>query len=699
MIADMNFSGRHIPHATLQGEASECAIACLVWILKYHGCDTDLPNLRRRFHVSSRGARLGTVAKCANEMGLDARPLRLDINGIEHLHIPCILHWDMNHFVVLIKKKGKIYHIMDPAVGMRQLANADIGMHFTGVALELVPGIAFKKGKSSLGKRRSLLMLALPNGIGRAAAYVLMLAGFIELLSLLAPLFLQWLIDQVSLTVDVRLLATMGAAFVLASSTQCLLTILRGRFLSRLSAMLGAGWATGLFSHLLRLPSAYFERRHIGDLLSRFNSVQVLQKTLSGAFIESIFDGLMSIVTLTLLFVYNTWLASVILIGFAAYMVARRFTFSRVRGASERQVSALAEQQSILAESIKGVRPIQIAGREHFRTMRYANVAGMVARSDLELQTLTINFSAYGKWLSSVQKIAVASLAAYLIMRNEFSAGMLVAFLSYADQFMVRAIGLADKATDFAMLSMHAGRVEDVAFEDIDSDESAHGGIPIADNTLAVTGLSFRYSSDEPWIFRNLSFVVNEGESVAIIGPSGAGKSTLVKLLLGLAAPTEGSIALGGVDVRTLGHVRHRQLVSAVLQDDTLFAGTIADNISFFDPDATFEAVVSAAVSAVIHADIMAMPMGYETQVGDMGSALSGGQRQRVLLARAFYRLPMILVLDEATSHLDLENERLVNAAIRRMRTTRIIIAHRLETINSADRVINLAAIGEQISA
>lgn len=238
------------------------------------------------------------------------------------------------------------------------------------------------------------------------------------------------------------------------------------------------------------------------------------------------------------------------------------------------------------------------------------------------------------------------------------------------------------------MLRLHGERQSDIVQcepENLGSDvsmvRSLRGG-------LELRGLSFRYAEGEPWVVKDCSFAVAEGESVAIIGDSGCGKTTLVKLITGLLDPAEGTLLFGGVESSRLGISNVRAMVGAVMQDDQLFAGSIADNISFFDPHLDFQRIHRAAERAAVHLDIAEMPMGYQTLIGDMGSALSGGQKQRVVLARALYREPRLLVLDEATSHLDVVKERLVNDAVRQLPLTRIIVAHRPETIASADRVL-----------
>jgi ATP-binding cassette subfamily B protein RaxB len=301
-----------------------------------------------------------------------------------------------------------------------------------------------------------------------------------------------------------------------------------------------------------------------------------------------------------------------------------------------------------------------------------------------------LGFSSASQLIFGVERIAVIWIGAVLALQSVFSVGMLVAYLAYKDQFAQRVSGLIDKWVEFRMLRLHGERLADIVLAEPERNQERTGTVteePMRAR-LDVVGLSFRYAEGEPWVLKDCSFTVEDGESVAIVGASGCGKTTLVKLLLGLLATTRGSIALDGWEIDRLGHQRYRQMVGAVMQDDQLFAGSIAENIAFGDDGYDQERVEEAARLASIHDEILTMPMSYHSLIGDMGTTLSGGQKQRVILARALYRQPRILFLDEATSHLDVERERLVNEAIRNMKLTRIIIAHRPETITSADRVL-----------
>jgi len=679
---------RRLP-VILQTEAAECGLACLAMIANHHGHDVDLAGLRRRFSSSLKGATLARVMAMAGRLGLACRPLKLDMGDLSRLRTPCVLHWDLNHFVVLksVGKRGIVIH--DPARGLRKLGMKEASDHFTGVALELSPAADF----APVRERQAVSMRALTGrvrGLVPALAQILMLALALEVFALAAPFYLQWVMDQVLVSADRDLLTLLGLGFIGIAIFSALVTAARSWAVTWLGATLNVQWASNLFAHLMRLPLDWFEKRHVGDVVSRFGSIQTIQCTLTTQFIGSLLDGLMSLVTLVVMAFYSIGLTALVAGLFLVYGLIRWGFFGPLRRASEEQIVYGARQQSELLESIRGAMPIKLASKQDERLSRYANVTVSTANRDIAIQRLGIAFTLSNQLMFGMGRVAMIWIAATLALKSEFSAGMLIAFIAYADQFLNRAAGLIDKCVDFCMLKLHAERVADIALTTPEENASSSWNGSIPEASIELCNVSFRYAEGEPWILRHCSLRIDAGESVAFVGPSGCGKSTLAKIMLGLLAPTEGEVRFGGVDIRKLGLDVYRRWIGAVMQDDQLFAGSIADNISFFDPEATPMRIEAAARLAAVHDDIAAMPMAYQSLVGDMGSSLSGGQKQRVILARALYRRPRLLVLDEATSHLDLERERLVNAAVQRLRITRIVIAHRPETVAAAGRVIRL---------
>ena len=653
------------------------------------GYRCSLAELRQRFSLSLKGATLSQLVAMAGKLGLQSRPLRLELSELGQLATPCILHWDLNHFVVLAKVDRASVVILDPARGERRMRLDEASRHFTGVALELSPGPDFQPRQKA--PRVSWRQLAgRTQGLWRALGLVFGLSMALQVFVLLAPFFLQWTVDQVLVSADRDLLTVLGLAFGLSLLLQVVIASLRGWTVVALSAQIGLQWSVNVFAHLLRLPMAYFEKRHLGDIVSRMGSVGTLQRTLTHSFVEAIVDGLMATATLVLMLVYSGTLALITLAAVALYLALRFATFRAFRERSEAQLEAAATQQTHLLESIRGMQSLKLAGIEAQRQAAYSGLMVDTSNQEVGLARLGLGFHTAQSLIFGVERIAVIWIGALLALQNVFSVGMLIAYLAYKDQFATRVAALIDKLIDLRMLRLHAERLSDIVLTAPEADgRELERAAPVA-ASLSVRGLGFRYGEGERWVLKDLDFDVQEGESVALVGASGCGKSTLAKLLLGLMTPQEGRIEVGGIELGHLGLYRYRQMSAAVMQDDQLFAGSLIENIALGDESFDLARIEDAARMAGIHDEIAAMPMAYHTLVGDMGASLSGGQRQRVILARALYRHPRLLVLDEATSQLDVEGERWVNAAVGRLKLTRVIIAHRPETIASADRVLVL---------
>jgi len=498
----------------------------------------------------------------------------------------------------------------------------------------------------------------------------------------------QWTVDQVLVSADQPLLVVLVVAFSLSLLLQMGIGIVRSLTVINLSTGLGLQWAGNVLAHLLKLPIDYFEKRHLGDIVSRMGSIGAIQRTLTTSFVEALIDGLMASVTVVLMLIYSWKLAVITFAAVTLYLGLRLATYRAFRDRSEQQMNAAAKQQTHLLESIRGVSSLRLAGVEARRQATYGGLMVDTTNHDVRLAHMGLGFSTASGLIFGAERIAVIAVGAMLAMSNVFSVGMLIAYLAYKDQFAGRISALIDKLIEFRMLRLHGERLSDIVLTPPEADAgSAIQQVPQGFG-LSARGLSFRYADGEPWVLKDLDLEIAEGESVAIVGPSGCGKTTLVKLLLGVLRPVEGELRIGDQPLAQLGVVNFRRHVGAVMQDDQLFAGSLIDNIALGDETFDLTRIEAAARLAAVHDDIQRMPMGYHTLIGDMGTALSGGQKQRVILARALYRKPKVLVLDEATSHLDVERERLVNDAVERLKLTRIIIAHRPETIASADRVL-----------
>jgi ATP-binding cassette subfamily B protein RaxB len=689
----MKFSrGQKLP-LVFQTEAAECGLACLAMIAGFHGAQIDLPALRQRFSVSLRGATLGHIIKIAGALDLTGRPLRLELEDLAYLKTPCILHWKMDHFVVLKKVTRKYVFLHDPAMGPRRVSFAEASRYFTGVALELTPTPSFVLRD----ERRPLRLQDLIGrvvGLKRALSQIFVLAAALELFSIISPLFLQLTVDKVLAAFDRDLLLTLGIGFMLLIALQSFLGALRSWTTLYFGTSLKLQWYANLFSHLVRLPVSFFEKRYFGDILSRFDGAEAIQRTLTSNFIEAVLDGLVSIFVLAVMFFYSRKLALIVIVSVLLYVALRNVAYLPLRKSMEEQIMRLSKQQTFLIETLRGIRTIKVLGREDSRKTRWMNLLAGTTNAQVATEKLSLLFKAANGLIFGLQSVAVVWLGATLVLGGQFSVGMLFAFVAYQEQFKARITTLVDRLFEFRMLSLQVQRLADVVLEKPESSLASSTGSEVEDASIDVTHLFFRYSDSEPWLLEDISFRVGPGECVAIVGPSGAGKSTLLKLMAGLLRPQSGDVIVNGHSVcasraAVLGNV------GFVLQDDSLFAGTIADNIAFASDVADMSRVEECARLACLDDEINAMPMGYNTLIGDMGSALSGGQQQRLLLARALYQRPSILVLDEATSHLDVPTEQRIAAMLAELRMTRVFAAHRPDTIRIADRVITLSRSGK----
>lgn len=687
----------------LQTEAAECGLASLAMVAAHHGQLVELGELRRRYGLSLKGATLLDITRIADRLGFASRPLRLELDELRLLTTPCILHWDMNHFVVLkeVTSAGTLV-LHDPASGVRRLPLEQASNHFTGVALELTPTGGFQTATAAPRVRMSALLGRLV-GVKRALAQLLGLAFAIEVFALVSPLFLSWVVDHALVSADRQLLTTLVLAFGLLLVLQTAVGATRGWLVMRLGATMKVQARANLFSHLLNLPAAYFETRHMGDVMSRFGSQETILQAITTDLVVAVLDGFMCVLTLAIMVLFAPALAAIVLGAAVLYAGLRLLTYIPLRQASAEAIIWSARRDSHFLETLRGIRTIKLFGGHEERRAHWLNLLVEAMNRQLGMQKLGLVFRTANTFLLGGVTILVVWVGTREVLDGAFTVGLLFAFLAYKDQFLRRISDLTNLLVDLRMLRLHAERLADVA---LTAPEPADPGMPILPTeagprrpvAIEVRDLGFRYAASDAPVLDGVSFRIEAGESVAIAGPSGCGKTTLLKLLAGLLEPTTGEILIDGAPIARIGLGRYRAMLGVVLQDDQLFAGSVGDNVCFFSGSPDRARIERAARLAAVHDDIMAMPMAYETLMGDMGTVLSGGQKQRVLIARALYREPGLLLLDEATSHLDVERERAVNEAIRGAPMTRIAIAHRPDTIRAAGRVIRLEA-GRLVSA
>lgn len=672
-----------------QAAASECGLACLAMVACFYGYRTNVGELREKFDLSIEGCTLRDLVRFSGDLGFVSRPIKVKLEDVKLLTTPCILHWDLNHFVVLHSVKGDKFVIHDPLIGKVVLNINEFSKHFTGIALDMQPCIEFKSKKIEDKVKFTDFWKSI-TGLKSSLVTLFTFSVFLQFFLLFSPLYLQFVIDEVVPSSDTDLLFVLTIAFSLVLLFEIISGYARGVIIVSFGASTMSQITSNLFNHLIRLPISYFEKRHMGDIISRFASLRNVKDIFANGIVEALIDGFIVFFVVVIMLYYSLYLSSIVLFFALVYIAFRFYSYSYLRKLSEQEIYSQAKEQSFFMESVRAIQTIKLFSFEPVREAAWKNLFVNSINKSSKVGRINVFYDYFNKFIFGFSNILIVFAAVYLVLSSEFSLGMLFAFIIYRNIFVEKITTLIDKLIQFRMLSLHLERVSDIA---LSSKEDLSGGVRkifSIKGEIEVRNLSYAYSVVGSNVLSDISFIINQGESVAIIGSSGCGKTTLMKILVGLIKSNSGQVLIDGHDISEIDISDYRSKIGVVMQDDQLLSGSIIDNITFFDDGYDMEWVAKCASLASIHEDILRMPMGYHSLIGDMGSALSGGQKQRLLIARALYRKPKMLFMDEATSHLDMETELKVNSSVKSLNITRVFIAHRKETIASADRVIHI---------
>ncbi|EOE6858122.1 peptidase domain-containing ABC transporter [Cronobacter dublinensis] len=686
-----------------QTESAECGLACLTMIACWHGLQTDLPTLRERFNVSIQGMTLQRLIDCASVLRLSSRAVKLEPTDLKSLKLPCILHWNMNHFVVLESVRSTKFIIHDPDKGRLILSTKEVGRHFTGIALEIFPAQGFTQKDERRKIKLNQLTGKIP-GLIPAMTRILIFAMALEILTLGSPLLNQLVIDEVLVAADENLLIVIIIGLLLLSFTQMLLSLARQWASITLSVNFNMQWTARVFHHLLRLPLSWFDARSKGSINARFSAVDTIQEALTSLVLEGLIDVLLVITSFCMMLLYSPTLTLIAFIAALAYALIRALWYPSLRQAAESAWDAGARESGHFLETLNGILSLRINGVIAHREAAWLNLN--VARRNTQLlqSRLLMYYDVAHTITASVVSVLILWMGAREVLNGAFTVGMLVAYLSYQSGFTSSMSSLTDKFFSWRTLDIYNERLADIIlhpaegevkkkFDDGDLITSERS-ISMSHMTgqynqpLVIDGVSYTHKGSISPVINDISLTLRYGEVVAITGKSGCGKSTLIKLILGIYMPDHGIIQTLGMPHTNPDYYSVRQHIGTVLQDDQLFRGSIADNIIFFNEVRDYEWMIQCSKYALINDDVMAMAMGYQTLIGETGGGLSGGQKQRILLARALYKRPQFLLLDEATSHLDVESEIIIGRILREVGMPVLLIAHRPETLASADRIL-----------
>lgn len=672
-----------------QVQHSECGHACVAMVSNYHGHCIDLFSLREIEEPSMNGSTLFDIVKLLEKLKLSTRALRVDVTELKYVQCPAILHWNMNHFVVLKSINNKYAIIHDPASGRRKISLSELSSSFTGVVLEIEKTTDF----SSISAKQKFRLIDLFHsiqGLKNNLIVLLFLSLTIEVFILINPLFLQYITDNAANTHSLNNLYVIASGFIILTLCHTFIEYTRSNFVVFLTNSMSEYFSSGVMNHLLRIPFEYFERRHKGDILSRFHSIHEIQSKVTTDSINTLLDGIVIILAVAIMLFYSIQLTAIVLLALTLFLILRICFYRHHKNQTEISVGEHANVSSKFLEILHSIMPIKLYSKEPFMYRDWKSYFIKAMNADIRIARANILYSTANIFLFNIEHIFVVIVGAILVIHNQFSIGMLIAFLAYRQILVSKSSSFIHKIFDYKLVSVQLTRVADILMQSVEIAKDVNIIDKEIQGAIKVQNLEYKYSGSQNLILNNIDFYIKEGEKVAITGPSGIGKTTLLKLMLGLLVPTNGKILIDDVCLEGWGIQKYRNACASVMQDDTLISGSILDNITFMDARINIDRVYEVAKISQIHEDILNMPMNYETLIGDMGSVLSGGQKQRILIARALYKNPKILFLDEATSHLDIETEVKINNELRSLNITQVIIAHREESIKMADRLIEL---------
>lgn len=676
----------------IQGEHSECGLACIAMISGFHGHSIDIALLRERAGASPRGTSLRDMIRIGALMGLESRVVKVEPETIHRLKLPAILHWDMSHFVVLKRVSRRRVEIHDPNHGAVSLSREVLGRHLSGIAIELRPGEAFDR-KNEFRRVTISDLTGNTFGILPKLTPILLLAMVAQLLAIVAPYYFQIAIDRVVPFSDFNVLGWMTLLFLGLAVVDWLVRHARNAAALQLGFLLNAHLSERLLSRLLRMPLSYFESRSVSGVVAKFESLEEIRSVICEDAVMVLVDGLMCIAMFILLFLYSPRMALIATASVAAYMVYQILSFKRFRLLLAQHIVRNAQQRDHLLQSVRSAVVMKAGSAERQRESEWKGLFSRATHDDLAIRRARSNFQTVREGVIAFDTLLIGFLALGQVMAGSMTIGMVIAFLTYKRLFSGSAMGLVEISFKLCAVRVHLDNLIDLmatAQEAPANDDQSSAVRLDFDAPLHVDNISFRYPGAQQAVIDGFSAVIQPGERVAIRGGSGVGKTTLLKILLGLVEPASGGIRLGQNPITIENRRAWLSRIGVVLQGEALFSGSVRDNIAFGAEVIDDVRIAFAANLACIDQEIEVMPMGYETHLGDRGGTLSGGQAQRILIARALYRQPSMLIMDEGTANLDLATESQILANIASLGITVIHAAHRQQVIDNALKVISL---------
>ncbi len=676
-----------------QQSGSDCGAACLVMVSRYWGKNFSVNRLRDIANVDRNGSSLRGLSAAAESIGFATRPVKASLNQLATQKLPAIAHWEGKHYIVVYEVTPKSVIVADPAIGQRSLSYTEFKADWTGYALLLQPTAMLKDTKETSTPFWQFFELMKPHSLVMLEVFIASL--FIQIFGLVTPLFTQLILDRVVVQRSELTLTAVGLGLLIFSLFRVAMTGLRQYLLDHTANKVDLALIVGFIRHTLRLPLSYFESRYVGDIISRVQENRKIQRFLSGEALSILLDLVTVFVYLGLMFWYSWKMALLVLVIIPPFFLLALIATPFLQKISREIFNAVVSESSYLIEAISGVRTVKSTAVEQTVRWHWEELLSKEVKTNFSGQIISNRLQIFSNTIEAVVTTALLWFGAYQVIHNELTIGQLVAFNMLLGNIIKPFQRLTVLWNQLQEVMIAVERINDVLDAEPEEDlhSSARQSLPPIQGNIRFDNVTFRYHPEgDINVLENLSFEVQSGQMVALVGRSGSGKTTISKLVLGLYPPTDGKVLIDGHDITSLSLRSLREQVGVVDQDTFLFGGTIRDNISLAYPGATLPEIIEAARLAGANEFIKKLPMGYETQIGEGGGMLSGGQRQRIAIAKALLCNPKLLVLDEATSHLDAESERIIQTnlgTILKGRTT-LVIAHRLSTVRNADLILVL---------
>jgi ATP-binding cassette subfamily B protein len=676
-----------------QQSSSDCGAACLVMVSRYWGKRFSVNRLRDIANVDRNGASLRGLVTAAESLGFSARPVKASLKQLAKQKLPAIAHWEGKHYIVVYEINTKYVIVGDPAIGQRTLSHAEFQTDWTGYTLLLEPTAMLKEAKEASTTFWQFFELVKPHALVLVEVFIASI--FIQIFGLITPLFTQLILDRVVVQRSELTLTTVGIGLLIFNLFRVAMMGLRQYLIDHTANRIDLALIVGFIRHTLRLPLSFFESRYVGDIISRVQENRKIQRFLSGEALSILLDLFTVFIYVGLMWWYSWQMALLALLIIPPFALLALTATPFLQRISRQIFNAITKESSYLIESLTGIRTVKATAVEQTVRWHWEELLNKEVKTNFSGQVISNRLQIFSNTIQALATTGLLWFGAYQVIHNQLTIGQLVAFNMLLGNIITpfqRLIVLWNQLQEVVIAVERINDVLDAEPEE-DLEHQVRQNLPYIQGNIRFENVTFSYhANSDTNIIENLNFEVKSGQMVALVGRSGSGKTTISKLVLGLYPPTDGKVLIDGQDVTSISLRSLRQQVGVVDQDTFLFGGTIRDNISLGHPGATLAEVIEAAKLAGADEFIKKLPMGYETQIGEGGGLLSGGQRQRLAIARALLGNPRLLILDEATSHLDTESERIIQQNLHKIlrgRTT-FIIAHRLSTVRNADMILVL---------